>query len=271
MSGGPLQEVLRARAAATRLAEDASALTEERRAVLAWLNALLMLPSETPLDSAVVPLRIVRGAVSDSAREVRFVSAALGARASGSPLPSLGDLEELAARRSPLIRLHEAMIAAQAVRVELARRERRPDLDVAVQYGARPSHADMVTATVSVPLPRCRVQDQLTAAAAGERAALEAEHHQQLAEHRAEIARLRAEAERARTQLALLKAAALPQAYGVLAAGLASYESGQAALGAVLDARAQLFNQETAYFRALSDFAKALAELEMSVGGEVLP
>jgi outer membrane protein TolC len=272
-SGGRLQEVLRARADATRLADDASAMLEERRAVLARLNALLEVPSETPLDSAVVPARIARAAVSDSDGGVRFVSATLGARAAGSPLPSLEDLEARAAAHSPLIRAHEAMIAAQAARADLARRERRPDVDVAVQYGVRPTRPDMVTATVSMPIPiqRRRVQDQLVAAAGADLAALEAEHHQQLAAHRAEIARLRAEAERARTQLALSKAAALPQAHAVLSAGLAAYQAGQVGLAAVLDARAQLFNQETAYFRALTDFAKAVAELELSVGAEVLP
>jgi cobalt-zinc-cadmium efflux system outer membrane protein len=189
------------------------------------------------------------------------------------PLPDLDALEARAEASSPIIRTHEAMIAAQAARVELARRERRPDVDVAVQYGVRPNHPDMVTATVALPLPiqRRRVQDQLVAAAGGELAALEAEHHQQLAEHRAELARLRADAERARTQLALLKTAVLPQAHAVLAAGVAAYQGGQVGLGAVLDARAQLFNQETAYYRALSDFAKAVAELELSVGAEELP
>ena len=63
----------------------------------------------------------------------------------------------------------------------------------------------------------------------------------------------------------------LPQAHAALAAGVAAYQGGQVGLGAVLDARATVFNQETAYYRALSDFAKAVAELERSVGAEVLP
>jgi outer membrane protein TolC len=273
MSGGRLQEVLRARAEVTRLVADASTLVEERRALVARLNALLERPSATPFDSAAIPGRIAHAAVPDSASEVRFVSAALGARSADSPLPSVEALEALAATHSPVIRTHEAMIAAQTARVELARRERRPDIDVAVQYGVRPAHPDMITATVSVPLPiqRRRVQDPLVAAAGGELAALEAEHDQQLAEHRAEIARLHADAERARTQLAWLKATVLPQASAVLAAGVVAYQAGQTGLGAVLDARVQVFHQETAYFRALSDFAKAVAELELSVGAAVLP
>jgi outer membrane protein TolC len=63
----------------------------------------------------------------------------------------------------------------------------------------------------------------------------------------------------------------LPQAHAAVSASTAAYTSGQSGLDAVLDARAAIFNQETSYFRALSAFAKAVAELELVVGAEVLP
>jgi outer membrane protein TolC len=273
IAGGAFQEILRARIEAARLGEDASALTEERRAVLARLNAVLGRVSDASVDAPAVPERVARAAVADSAHGVRFVSAALGARAAGSPLPGVDALQRLAAERSPALRAHEALVAAQAARAELASRARVPDVDVAVQYGVRPRHPDMITATVSLPLPvqRRRVQDQGAAEARAELAALSGEHHRQVAQLGAEIARLHAEAERARTQLALLKGAALPQAHAALAAGAATLAAGQGTLGALLDARAALFNQEAAYWRGLSDFAKAVAELELAVGAEVLP
>jgi outer membrane protein TolC len=37
-----------------------------------------------------------------------------------------------------------------------------------------------------------------------------------------------------------------------------------------MDAQASVFNAETAYYRSLTDFATALAELERTVGAEVL-
>jgi outer membrane protein TolC len=272
-AAGALQEVMRVRVDAARLGEDASALREERLAVLARLNAARSAPIEAPLDSAALPPRLVRAAVADAADGVRFLSAALGARAAGSPLPSLATLLDRAARDCPTLRVHEAAIAAQEARAELARRERAPDVDVSLQYGVRPRHPDMVSATVSLPLPvqRRRVQDQAAAAARAELAAAESEHHAQLARQNAEIARVAGEAERARTQLALLRAAALPQAHAALDAGLAAYRAGRGGLGAVLDARGALLAQEGAYWRALSDFARAVAELELLVGGEVLP
>ena len=39
----------------------------------------------------------------------------------------------------------------------------------------------------------------------------------------------------------------------------------------LLDLQNTVFTTETAYFRALSDFAKAVAELEQIVGSEVIP
>jgi cobalt-zinc-cadmium efflux system outer membrane protein len=266
------QDVLKARVEASRLAETAVSLAEQRRAALARLNALLDRPSETPVSRTVVPAAVARAAVGDSAREIRFVSAALGARAADSPLPPLAKLQELAARQSPDLREHEAMIAAQAARVELARRDYLPDFDVSLQYGQRTGYPDMVTATVSVPLPiyRRRKQDQLASAAGAELASLQADHHAKQNEVRSEVARLVSELERQRAQLALYVRGILPQAQASLASAAASYQVGKVEFLTVLDNQATVFSYETEYFRALSDFAKTLAELERAVGGEVV-
>ena len=267
------QDVLKARVEASRLAETAVSITEQRRATLARLNALLNQPSEAALAPAEMPTRIVRAAIADSTSEIRFVSTALGARAAGSPLPSLAELQEMAIRGNAEIREHEAMIAAQAARVDLAREEIFPDFDVALQYGQRSGYPDMFTATVSVPVPihRRRKQDQLTIAAGSELSALEAEHHARQNEIRAEVARLVSDLERNRAQLALFVKAVLPQSRASLASATASYQAGTVQFLAVLDDQATLFNYETEYFRALADFARTLAELEQLVGQEILP
>ena len=271
--GVGLQDVLKARVEATRLAETAAGLSEQRRATLARLNALLDRSSETPVDHPVVPATIARAAVAPAADEIRFTSAALGARAAGSPLPPLAALQEEAVRGSPELREHEAMIAAQAARVELARRERLPDVDVSLQYGQRGGGLpDMVSATVSVPVPvfKRRKQDQLVAEAAGQLDAVHAEHVARVNKLRAEVAGLVSEIEQARTQLALYAKAILPQGRASLGAATASYQAGTVGFLTVLDGQATLFNYETEYFRALTDFAKHLAELERVVGKEIL-
>lgn len=266
------QDVLRARVEASRLAEQAVTLTEQRRAALAQLNAVLDRPSDTPVHDPQVPARIARAAVADSASHVRFVSAALGARADDSPLPSVAELQETAIRESPVLREQEAMIAAQAARVELAGKAHLPDFDLSFEYGQRTGYRDMVTAKVSIPLrlQKRSKQDQLVVSARDDLSALEAEHDARRNEIRANVARLDAELARQRAQLGLYKISIIPQGRASLTSALASYQVGRVEFLTLLENQATLFNYETQYFRVLTDFAKTLAELERVVGKEIL-
>ena len=51
---------------------------------------------------------------------------------------------------------------------------------------------------------------------------------------------------------------------------MASYQSGKSDLLTLLDSQNTIFTYETAYYRALVDFAKSLAALDEVVGEEVL-
>jgi cobalt-zinc-cadmium efflux system outer membrane protein len=269
---GNQADVLRLRVEAARLADDAALLTEERRATLARLNAALTQPSDAAVAVPTLPERIARLAVRDSAARIRFVSSALGSRVADSPIPSVDSLQAIAIRQNPSLRAHEATIAAQATRVELAGKEHLPDFDVSVQYGQRDGFSDMVTATVSIPLPlqKGRKQDAQLAEARSELAALEAEHHTMRNELAAKVAELHSALERGRSQLALYVKAILPQARATLSTASAGYQVGRVDFLSLLEAQATLFEYETQYHRALTDFAKTLALLEEQVGAEVV-
>jgi outer membrane protein, heavy metal efflux system len=267
------QDVLKARVEATRLAESASELNEQRVALVAQINALLTRPSDAALPSATVPEAITLRAVPPSASAIRFASSSLGSRSADSPLKPLAALQDAAVRGSTELREHEAMIAAQRARLSLARKEQLPDVQLSLQYGQRSGGLpDMLTATLAVPLPvfKARKQDQLVAEQAAELAAQEAEHHQQVNALRADVARMVADAERARTRLALAVKVTLPQSRAALASATASYQSGKAEFLSVIDAQATVFTLESDYYRALSDFAKNVAELRRVAGEEVL-
>lgn len=266
------QDALRAQVEATRLAETAVALTEQRRAALARLNALLDRQSDVPVENPAIPARLARAAVAPSADSIRFTSAALGAPAAGSPFSPLAVLQAAAQRANPELREAAANIAAQAARLELARREYLPDPSLSVQYGQRQGFTDMISATVSIPLPlfKRRKQDQLVAEANAQLAALTADRRARANALDAEVARLLSELQRQRTQLALYVKALLPQGRASLASATASYQVGRVEFLTVLDNQATIFNYETEYFRALSDFATNVAELERLVGGEVI-
>ncbi|HEY9450276.1 MAG TPA: TolC family protein, partial [Gemmatimonadaceae bacterium] len=270
---GAQADVLRARTETARLSDEAARLTAAERDALARLNAALDRPSDTPVAAPDFPDALVRAAVADSAAHVHFTSAALGAPAADSPLLSLDSLQALALAHNPMIAEHEAEIQAQAARVELARKAHLPDFDVSLQYGQRAGGmSDMISAVVSIPisLQKGRKQDEDAAAARSELAALQAEHHAAVNALRSNIATRASELERARTQLALSVKSIIPQARATLASTTAGYQVGRADFASVIDAQASLFTIETSYWQALTDFAKALADLEHTVGAEVL-
>lgn len=269
---GTQADVLRARIEADRLGDAASALTEQRRATLARLNAVLDRPSNVPVNAPVIPPRIAAAAVADSAAHVHFASEGLGARAADSPLLPLDSLQALAATHSPMLHAHVAEIAAQRARVDLARKAVLPDVGVSLSYGQRQGFSDMVSATVSVPLPiqKGRSQDAEVAAASADLAALEAEHHRMVNTLNADVAARVSALEHARTQLALSVRAILPQARATLASAVAGYQVGRVDFTSVIDAQATVFNEETAYYQSLTAFAKGLVELERTVGTGVL-
>lgn len=269
---GGQQDVLKARVEAAGLAEEAVALTERRGAELARLNALLDRASETPIADARVPERIARAAVARSAAAIRFTSGALGARAADSPFPPLAELQERAVRNSPTLRAHAFEIAAQAARLELAQKAHLPDFDVSLQYGQRTDRSDMVSFMVSVPVPvrKGRRQDQQVTEARAELAALVADHDAMVNRLGAEVAASYAEIERDRAQLALFVKAIIPQGRAALESATAAFQVGRADFLTLLENQTTLHNYETAYFRALTDFARSLAELERILGQEVL-
>ena len=100
---------------------------------------------------------------------------------------------------------------------------------------------------------------------------MEAGHHAMVNEMHAEIAVRYADLERDRARLALFVRAIVPQGRAALESATAAYQVGRADFMTVFENLATLYDYEVSYFRALSDFAGGLAELERLVGAEVLP
>jgi outer membrane protein TolC len=266
------EDVLGAQVEATRLGQNAAELREARRAALARLNAILDRPSEMPVAAPALPAALQRAAVADSASRIRFVSTTLGTRAAGSPVPPLDSLQELAIRQSPVLRAHVARIAARKAQVELARKDALPDFDVSLQFNQRTGFSDMVSAMVAIPIPlqKGRKQGQAVAGAEAELAEDMAGHHAMVNDLRARVAEAVSDLERDRAQLALYVKAVLPQAHAALEAATTGFQVGRTTFQTLVERQATLFNYETEYVRALTDFALSLAMLEQTVGQEVL-
>lgn len=269
---GGQQDILKAHVETSRLAELAVAITENRRAALARLNAVLDRPSDSPVAEPRIPQRIARAAIAGDPTRIRFASSALGARAADSPFPALDEMQQRAIANSPMVDAHEARIAAQSARVELARKAHLPDFDLSLQYGQRTDRSDMVSAMVSVPVPLHKGdrQDQQVAEAQAELAAMQAEHHVMINDLRAQVAGIHADLERDRAQLALFVTSIIPQGRASLESALSAFQVGRADFLTLLENQTTLYNYETAYYSALADFAKSVAELERVTGTEVL-
>lgn len=247
-------------------------LRSPNSAALARLNAALDRPTDISVEAPRVPTRVARAAVADDAAEIRFASAALGARAEDSPLPPLAELQETAVRQNPAIRAQTAMVAAQSARLELAGKEYLPNFEFSLQYGQRDGRPDMISAIVSVPIPlqKGRKQDLLVSEARADLSALEAERAAMANEVRAAVASAYADMERDRAQLALFVKSIIPQGRASLESATAGFQVGRNDFLTLLENQTTLYNYETAYYRLLTGFGQRLAELERTVGEEML-
>lgn len=258
---GSQSDVLTARIDAAKLRDEDDGLRAERASTVATLNGLLARAGETPVDPVTIPVRLRRAAMPDT-----FI-------VSRSPLPSLTDLQMRAMQQAPMLVSHQLEIDAQARRVSLARMEARPDFDVVVQYGQRNRLPDMLTLQVAIPLrlQQRTKQGEVIAAARADVAALEAEHDVQRNEVHAALATLLTSAERTRSRLALYQTTVMPQRRAVVDAALASYRANSGTLSQVLSAESALLSDSMTVARALTEFAKTVAAIELIVGSEVLP
>lgn len=264
--------VWRSRVELSRIALDATALMQRRQAEVAALNALRDRPADTPIGPIAVPLAMLHAALAGH-DTLRFDGDSLGAALRDTTLPSVAMLLEWATESSPEIAAHEARIASQSARVDLARKASQPDLDVSLQYDQRDNQSDFISLSVAIPLAirAGRVQGQRAESESLELDARHAEHAQMLDDFAARLATLRAAAVAARTTLAILDRVILPEGRAALDASRAGLVAGRTSFVAVLDAEDALFRDETMHAESLADFMIAIANIEAVVGREILP
>ncbi len=170
-----------------------------------------------------------------------------------------------------MLQAHVHRIAAAREGVRLAERERFPDIDVMLGYGTRWGRSDMLTATVSVPLPifAARKQRQAVIEAEHELAADELRHHQMVNEIQSAVAAQYAALVRTREQILLLSEGVIPQARATIESATAAYQAGRVEFISLLEAQATLFRNEIELARQLADFGRSLAALERAAGVQI--
>lgn len=187
------------------------------------------------------------------------------------PLPSLDQARLLLMRSNertrPEIVGAEAAIESERARVELARREGRPEPRLGVEYDTTMPESQyrwMVTAAIEAPLfGRRAVGREAEAALAGATARLDAT--------RDDLARRISDAstrfEELLHEFDVLSTGLLPAAERSLASARAGYESGRSDFGTLIRAERDVLNARLEFHRTLAGVNQAHADLERALGG----
>ena len=190
-------------------------------------------------------------------------------------IPSLASLVAEAEANRPMVRAGEADLRAATSAERLARREIWPDLQLGVQYGQRggPMGTERMGSLMigaSLPVFARDRQLQMRVEASAMRAMARSDLVAMRAETRARVAELYADIMRARTLQALYRTTVLPQAQAAVTSSLASYRVGTVNLMTLLDNQMTVNRYRQELFVLESEQGKALAELEMLIGRELI-
>ena len=247
---GRQPDVLRAQVELARMSEEITRMRTMRVAMTARLNALLDQPQETVVASPVLP-------------------------AFPAGLPPLDSLERLALAGRPMLRAGEQDLRAAESARRLARREIWPDLQLGVVYGQRPMDVGterMMSFMLGFTLPvfaggrQLKMRQETEAMQRMAAADLQAMR----AETGGRVAELYADVVRARNLGRLYRATILPQSDATVASAVAAYRVGGVDFMTLLDARMTVNNYQQDLYQLEAEEGKALAELEMLVGQELL-
>jgi len=241
---GIQQDVLQAQVNVARMTADTVAMSGERAAAAARLNALL-------------------------AREPDSLVPALEYPGVGDTLPSMDSLAAMAYRGRPALAAAQARIAAADRALDAARRESYPDVMFGAAYQARPRYDDMMSLMFGVNLPIWGGAKQ--APMRREREAMRAMEDARLQDLRnetwAELAALRARANRAVQLDRLYAEEILPQAKAAVEAAQSAYRVGKADFMTLVESQMTVNRYQTERLRLVADYHGARAEIEALLGG----
>ncbi|MCX2979280.1 TolC family protein [Halieaceae bacterium IMCC14734] len=195
-------------------------------------------------------------------------------------MPALRDemaLYEAAEMYRPTLKQRATHIEAARSRLELAEKDRYPDLRLGVVYGARDgdnpasvggSRADLFSVMLGAQIPLYSGSKQ--SKAVSQRTTELARSRYQLIDEkgavRAAISASVTDYRRSRRQFELFATGIIPQAQLTVQSMLAAYQVSEVDFLNLLRSQMTLFNYELQYWKALSEARQALARLEAAVG-----
>lgn len=249
---GLQQDVLLAQLELSRLLEQQITLQGLRRNSSAQLNALLNQPTTRPLT---LPSRVALS------------------------LPTLvneNNLLEQAEQSRAVLNAKRDLVNAAQSRLDLAKKDYYPDLNVGVAYSGRDNtltgvdRADFVSFKLSANLPiffndkQDKAVDQKTSEWLQQKYALQDEInrvHTQISQHYSDFVR-------SKQQFILFKDGIIPQARQTVSSMLAGYQVSKVDFLNLVRSQITLFNYEMQYWQVFAEANQALAQLLAAVGKE---
>lgn len=240
---GIQQDVLKAQVEFTKLIDRLSILDQRRWIAEAQINNLLFRPPETPIG-----------------KPAEYKKAEL--------TYSLNELTQLARANSPALKVQEREIDRKQYSLELAKREYYPDFTVGFTYFQREGNMEMygLEAKARVPLYFWRKQKPEVDAAKYNLAGAQRMRESTSSSINFQIKQGYTVATTSNKLIRLYSSAIIPQATSSLHSALANYETGKVDFLSLIDSATALLEYQLKYYESMSEFQKALAQMEPIVG-----
>lgn len=239
------QDVLKAQVEESRILDRLLALGEKKRIAEAKINNLLYRPSGTPVGK---PAELKKA-------ELKY---------------SVEELTDLALNSAPALKMQESEVTRREYGVELAQKEYYPDFAVGFTYFEREENPGMYGLMVSAKLPIWyrKQRHELDAAR------LNLSSAKNLRDSASSTVRFQVKegyttAATSEKLAKLYSSAIVPQANLALSSAIANYQVGKIDFLQLIDASMVLLEYQLKYYETMTDFHKALAQLEPIVGVEL--
>ncbi|MGH9531802.1 MAG: TolC family protein, partial [Terriglobales bacterium] len=237
----PQQDVLKAQIALTKLVGHLVDFEQAGQLARAALNTLMGRLPDAPLD-------------------------VVGAYQTPAALPSLADLEEIAIARRPELLAVESQIKREELALKLARKAYTPDFTVSAGYMLQPTgspqrNAYMAEFSLNLPWLNRRKHDSEISQAQSAQALRRAEYDAIRAVVLQQIQEALIRARSAKRLADLYRDTLRPQAQATFKAANAAYQTDRTDFLNLLDSQNTMLEVEYAYYRALAEFERRLAEL----------
>jgi cobalt-zinc-cadmium efflux system outer membrane protein len=183
------------------------------------------------------------------------------------------DLQRLAIDRQPA--LQRARLDVEHAEAELAsaRLDYKPDFTVQAGYLLMPNQTDSLLARVGITWPRAPWSHARVDAHVAEQASsvdvARVRLHATENSVRLSVQQAYVHAHAAEERASLLRTTILPQAQQMVEVSRIAYEADRGDFQTMLDAERMVLNANLDYFRAVTDFSQAAADLERAIGTDL--